>query len=261
MPTTDTIAQSTPTLAAVPPATGQFRPFGEDGFTFFDFLDIVNPLQHIPVISTIYREITGDAIDPGSRVAGDTLFGGALGAAVAFVNVIVETESGKDVGEHMMAALGFGDDGETAPSMIAEETPADSFTVAEGTTYPAASGWTGSLMPEGVTEIALADIDGPVVETAQSPDLWTPVVDPGAVAAIEAMIGPDASDTVRIVQAAMGRPQNAPPAPSSAVSNSPATAPDGGWFSEIMLSALRKYEATQDARHPRPQGDTVSRDI
>ena len=50
--------------------TGNVSLFGQDGFTFFDFLDIINPLQHIPVISTIYRSLTGDKIDPGSRIAG-----------------------------------------------------------------------------------------------------------------------------------------------------------------------------------------------
>ena len=45
--------------------------FGDDGFTFLDFLDIINPLQHIPVVSTIYRDLTGDTLDYGSRVAGE----------------------------------------------------------------------------------------------------------------------------------------------------------------------------------------------
>ncbi|MBT5663730.1 MAG: hypothetical protein HOJ06_00205, partial [Rhodospirillaceae bacterium] len=44
--------------------------FGEDGLTFGDVLDIINPLQHIPVVSTLYRELTGDEISPGARMAG-----------------------------------------------------------------------------------------------------------------------------------------------------------------------------------------------
>ena len=51
-----------------------FKLFGKDGFTFLDFLDIINPLQHFPVIGTLYRELTGDTFDPGSRVLGSTLF-------------------------------------------------------------------------------------------------------------------------------------------------------------------------------------------
>ena len=37
-----------------------FAPFGSDGFSFLDVLDIINPLQHLPVISTLYRQVTGD---------------------------------------------------------------------------------------------------------------------------------------------------------------------------------------------------------
>ena len=72
--------------------------FGDDGFTFLDFLDIINPLQHIPVVSTIYRDLTGDTLDYGSRVAGGTLFGGPIGALASVVNVIFEETTGKDVG-------------------------------------------------------------------------------------------------------------------------------------------------------------------
>ena len=74
--------------------------FGKDGFTFFDFLDIINPLQHIPVISTIYRAITGDQIDPGSRIAGATLFGGPLGGALASMDVAIKHKTGLDIVEH-----------------------------------------------------------------------------------------------------------------------------------------------------------------
>ena len=74
--------------------------FGKDGFTFFDFLDIINPLQHIPVISTIYRSITGDQIDPGSRIAGATLFGGPFGGALASMDVAIKHTTGLDIVEH-----------------------------------------------------------------------------------------------------------------------------------------------------------------
>lgn len=66
-----------------------FQPFGEDGLTFGDILDLINPLQHIPFLSSVYRKITGDAIDPAIRIAGGALFGGPIGAAVATVTVAV----------------------------------------------------------------------------------------------------------------------------------------------------------------------------
>lgn len=81
--------------------------FGKDGFTFGDFLDIINPLQHIPVVSTIYRAITGDKINPGARIAGGGLFGGPIGAVASMISGMVEEATGKDPGEHALAALGI----------------------------------------------------------------------------------------------------------------------------------------------------------
>ena len=88
--------------------------FGKDGFTFGDFLDIINPLQHIPVISTIYRSISGDDIEPGSRIAGGALFGGGFGLAGALVNAVIEDSTGKDLGDHALAMF----TGETSGDQI-----------------------------------------------------------------------------------------------------------------------------------------------
>lgn len=83
-----------------------FQPFGEDGLTFFDVLDAINPLQHLPIVSTIYRALTGDTIAPIPRIAGGSLFGGLIGAVASAVNVLVEEISGSDIGEHALAFLG-----------------------------------------------------------------------------------------------------------------------------------------------------------
>ena len=88
--------------------------FGQDGLTFGDLLDIINPLQHIPVISTIYRALTDDQIEPGSRLAGGALFGGGIGFASALFNAVLENDTGKDIGEHALAFVGIG--GETDSS-------------------------------------------------------------------------------------------------------------------------------------------------
>ena len=39
----------------------------EAEFTFDDLIDVINPLQHLPIVSTIYRAITGDEITPHAR--------------------------------------------------------------------------------------------------------------------------------------------------------------------------------------------------
>lgn len=81
-----------------------------DEFSFWDLVDIVNPLQHIPVVNTIYREITGDQINNIGRIAGGAIFGGFLGAAVGGLNAIAKTETGNDLGEMAMVKAGFRSD-------------------------------------------------------------------------------------------------------------------------------------------------------
>ncbi|MGR9091340.1 MAG: hypothetical protein ACU85U_12245 [Gammaproteobacteria bacterium] len=76
--------------AGSPPRGPGFKPFGDDGLTFADVIDIVNPLQHIPVVSTFYRKLTGDTIDPAMRIAGGALFGGPLGALSSTMAVAID---------------------------------------------------------------------------------------------------------------------------------------------------------------------------
>jgi hypothetical protein len=83
------------------PPQSEFSLFGADGFSFADLIDVVNPLQHIPFVSTFYREATGDQIAPAPRVIGSSLFFGPLGFAGALANVMVEENTGKDIGQHM----------------------------------------------------------------------------------------------------------------------------------------------------------------
>lgn len=80
---------------------------GEDGLTFGDLIDTLNPLHHIPGVGAVYRHLTGDQIDPAARLAGGTLFAGPIGLVSAAANIGVESETGKDLGGHAMAAMGF----------------------------------------------------------------------------------------------------------------------------------------------------------
>ena len=57
--------------------------FGDDGFGLDDVLDAINPLQHLPIISTLYRAITGDHIDTVPNMVGGAIYGGVLGFALA----------------------------------------------------------------------------------------------------------------------------------------------------------------------------------
>ena len=79
--------------------------WGEDGFTFGDILDVINPLQHIPIVSDIYRAITGDQIAPAARMLGGGLLGGIPGLAIAAVNTALQEVTGQDAGEMAIASL------------------------------------------------------------------------------------------------------------------------------------------------------------
>ena len=79
------------------------RLWGKEGFSFGALLDIVNPLQHIPIVGTVYRAMTGDSIGPASRIAGGTLFGGVIGLVASSLDSLVEGETGRDVGQHILA--------------------------------------------------------------------------------------------------------------------------------------------------------------
>lgn len=77
----------------------------DEGMGFADFIDMVNPLQHIPVVSSVYREITNDSIKPPARFMGGAIYGGPIGAASSMVNIVLEEETGADIGGHVMNAV------------------------------------------------------------------------------------------------------------------------------------------------------------
>ncbi|MEQ8345733.1 MAG: hypothetical protein RIB84_11855 [Sneathiellaceae bacterium] len=79
--------------------------FGADGLTFDSLLDAVNPLHHIPIVNSIYTELTGDKIAPGPSVIGGLLFGGAIGVVGSVANAAFEAIAGDTVGGLAMSAF------------------------------------------------------------------------------------------------------------------------------------------------------------
>lgn len=77
----------------------------EGGGGFLDLLDFINPLQHIPVVSTIYRAATGDEISAAARIIGGGIFGGIPGLVTSAANAALDAATGKDAGELAIAAL------------------------------------------------------------------------------------------------------------------------------------------------------------
>ena len=191
--------------------------WGEDGFGFDDLLDLINPLQHIPIISSIYRAITGDTIAPGPRMLGGALFGGGpIGAIAGFaagaINAGLAHETGKDLGGHALAWADLGDQdrplavaaARLAPRMIAE---------VEG-------------LPWLEREQAMADEAVKMVVAAVSPQAAQPVL----------------SEAQWQVLTGAQVPASPSPAAAAAV-RSP------GDMAAAMMRALDKYEALARARN------------
>lgn len=77
---------------------------GEKKESFFQhILDVINPLQHLPIIGTIYRAATGERLDPVEKIAGDAIYGGLWGAVTAVADVAFEAITGKSVEDTVMA--------------------------------------------------------------------------------------------------------------------------------------------------------------
>lgn len=251
-----------------PPADGDFGEdegymFGADGLTFGDVVDIVNPLQHLPVVSTLYRAITGDEIDPGARMIGGALFGGPAGFAGAVVNNAMVEHTGKDVGETVLAAL-TPDDAEPATEPVlavasaTPDTPDGKEPAFPAPVQMAASSGPVQPGPEG----PLFDVTGlsPLIAPAGAvaPLDSGPRPQPFAAVPQASPIAP-APATARNVAA---QPQIAAAAPArtarptmpaeaaqvlekTRARSEPAFAPtplDPALIPEAMLSALEKYE-------------------
>jgi hypothetical protein len=119
-------AKPAATASATPASSsGPAKPTAEasndDGLSFDDLLDVVNPLQHIPVVSTLYRHYAHDDIKPLPKIAGDALYGGVPGLVSSVADFAFEKITGKNFGDTVLSWVTGDDDKATA---LASKTPA-----------------------------------------------------------------------------------------------------------------------------------------
>ncbi|MGE5548175.1 MAG: hypothetical protein ACM33T_14815 [Solirubrobacterales bacterium] len=144
--------------------------FAEEEPSFWDLVDVVNPLQHIPVVNTLYREATGDQIGVGARLAGGALFGGPVGLLVSAIGIGVEEETGKDIGGHVLALFRDGDAGPADGATQVAEAKQEPAKAVAGTAVPTAAAppaLTDAAVPTGPK--MLIGADGPVADIAALP--------------------------------------------------------------------------------------------
>jgi hypothetical protein len=86
--------------APTAPQPGQ-PPRAEHHVSFHDVLSVLNPLQYLPVLGTIYRAMTGDQIpDPVRRIGSvivSAVIGGPVGAAINVATQAAEKITGIDL--------------------------------------------------------------------------------------------------------------------------------------------------------------------
>lgn len=229
----------------------------DDGPTFADFLSILNPLQHLPIIGSIYRAITGDTIKPEARIFGGALFGGPIGLITAVVNAIVEQATGKDIGAQALAL--FKDDAPVpagvAADLIAEQpapaadAPPDPQTAAKLAAIAPAAGLprtTGSAASPASGR-TLADYQsGRPFATATGMPVNRPV--PGRIT-----VPPN------VLAAERRLPAADIPAPSDEKNRSVPPMPGqdqvDAWFAATMLHGLDRYMDMKRLDRPTPAFD------
>jgi hypothetical protein len=141
-----------------------------DGPSFEDLLDVINPLQHIPVVSSIYRAITGDQIGMASRTIGGFLFGGQVGALVAGITGLFEEATGGSVATHIATVYSevFGDE-EKPTTAIASAEPVKSGTPAPAPAVTQAADAAGEIDAAMMNRIAFNPAAAPGVPLSKRP--------------------------------------------------------------------------------------------
>lgn len=216
------------------PAEDKPHIWAQKGFRFHDLLDIVNPLQHIPVVSAIYRWITGESIGNLPRVAGDALYGGVIGAVSGLVGVLVKEETGKDIGENLIALVSPDhektkpDQAEAVANSGSTSTPMPTITrtasivTAQADPAPAIS--PASAAPAMIAQAELPVLAKPATQIppAPTPSVVTPSV---ATSPVVTQSGAPSQGVPDHAPIPLARPVFAPPSsgtPQSAVSLDPA---------------------------------------
>lgn len=137
-------------------------PRGRIEMTFGDLVDLINPIQHVPIVGDLYRKLTGDEIKDPIKIMGAGLFGGPLGLVSSVAQTIwrdlrSEGEVDNEGEGTALAAAGGGEDAQSAletshsPFEMAHaanaigHSVAQSPAVAAATTAPAATPAPGPL--------------------------------------------------------------------------------------------------------------------
>lgn len=228
---------------AAPPPVGpdQVEPMPST-VTFREFLAALNPLHHIPGVNWVYRQISGETIQPVFRVLGGLVTGGPIGAIASAVGALAERifsgrdGGGADGGTALAAAPAPG--GTAGGAERGGEATLASMTTTAGT----------ALQPLPLaTRLAARAYPAPALPLRDA----APPPDPaaGVVAAAAALPGPDRAagsdapgpNPAAAAPSQAGRLRRAPVVPITSGGQDPA-------FVQKMMRGLEAYERVMRAR-------------
>ena len=174
-------------------------PGSEPGGLFETVIDSINPLQHIPGVSSVYQEVTGDTANPLSAMAGGFLFGGPMGLAAGAAGSFLEMLTGKSLMGHAMAL--FSGDGASKPDAAKAMQAA---TVGDGSAMLAADPGRSVQQYQAFAEAATSihqGIGAKASDVAWAENVWTQQSLKQATGSYEQnqRLGANANRTARIV--------------------------------------------------------------
>lgn len=273
------------------PAAATSHAWKDGSFSFHDVLDTLNPLQHLPLVSTLYRWITGDEPGNVASIVGDTLYGGPIGLAAGLFTAAFKAETGKDPGEMVASAITGEDDGQlfsgtataqSAAPATAAATPAPAATATAPATAANATSTTASATAAQVPVISAAQ---PIVVSAAAPHAFLPLFrsPPPVAAAAVSSSATGSSEQAFLAQSTAyrrsiyGQPHSAPiplqltgaqqsfavplrppaalPAPTSPNATLPPNVPID--IPQRMMDALDKYARMKQQQEQQQRGQQV----
>lgn len=90
-------------------------PKGQE-LSFGDLVDTLNPLQHLPLIGSAYRALTGDTMSAPAKVTGAAIYGGPAGAVASVMGEAIDPTKPAQTPDKPEPALAF-----AAPSQAAAQ--------------------------------------------------------------------------------------------------------------------------------------------
>lgn len=209
------------------------RLFGDDGFNFKDVLDLVNPLQHIPVVGNVYRKLTGDVLAPAMRVAGGALFGGPLGAGLSLVGLAVE--EGAQQGAAAAAAAETAVEPAVAANAASAHVPRGGWMIAAAVQGGALPGFVPEDVVASNAAVALAE-SGVAQGSPDAPPRSDTQVQP-----------PPAAQAARELHLPARRAMLPPPLPAPPAAEPLAGMPPrGGWMDAQAIASFAAWQALAD---------------